>query len=285
MNLQQNTKEWENFRRMKIGASDAPSIMGVGFLTPYKLWRVKLGFEEVEKNWAMKKGKELEPIARDAFIKETEIFVTPKVVQHKELEWMIASLDGISFDEKTIVEIKCAGKDDHSKALSGMVPEKYYPQLQHQMYVVGLQSMYYYSFHNNEGCVVKVERDDKYIDRLLEKEVEFLNCMLDFSPPDMIDKDVAVSYKKRDDADWTDLVINYKDCIERKKQIEKEESYLKNLLIKSANGENCVGNGLKLEKIIRKGSVDYSSIPELNGVDIEKYRKKHTTYWKVGFLD
>ncbi len=37
--LIQNTPEWHAFRRKRIGASDAPVIMGISpWKTPYQLW-------------------------------------------------------------------------------------------------------------------------------------------------------------------------------------------------------------------------------------------------------
>lgn len=44
LNLLQNTQEWEKFRLQKIGASDAPIIMGVSpWKTPFQLWLEKTG--------------------------------------------------------------------------------------------------------------------------------------------------------------------------------------------------------------------------------------------------
>lgn len=44
LNLLQNTQEWEKFRLQKIGASDAPIIMGVSpWKTPFQLWLEKQG--------------------------------------------------------------------------------------------------------------------------------------------------------------------------------------------------------------------------------------------------
>ena len=45
IDLVQGSLEWREFRKRKIGASDAPSVMGVGFLTPLQLWRIKVGLE------------------------------------------------------------------------------------------------------------------------------------------------------------------------------------------------------------------------------------------------
>jgi len=275
--MKQNTQEWKNFRSLKIGSSDAPSIMGIGFNTPYQLWRIKMGFEDVKENFAMKRGKNLEPFARDEFIKKTGINVFPKVLQHKKYEWMIASLDGISLDEKHVVEIKCSGKEDHSLARKGKVPEKYYPQLQHQMAVVGIDSISYYSFHESDSAHVRVDRDDEYIKRLIEKEFEFLRCLKEFSPPKLSDKD----YVQQNDEEWGKLAEELKKCkqeLERNKKKEKE--LLENLVAKS-NGQNSVGFGIRLNKICRKGNINYAKIPELKDIDLEQYRGSSVEYWRV----
>lgn len=282
--MQQNTQQWHEFREMKIGASDAASIMGVGFHTPFKLWQIKMGFDEVVENFAMRRGKELEPVARAAFIKESGIEVFPEVVQHPEFEWMMASLDGISFDRKTIIEIKCVGRKNNDLAKMGKVPEKYFPQLQHQMAVTGANSVIYFSFYEGVGTSIKVDRDDEYIEKLIEAEKEFFKCMVDFSPPEKIEADKNKEIDYREDAEWIDLSLYYKECLERKNSVIKEEAYLKGLLIESANGKNCSGEFLKIEKIKRKGTIAYNKIPELQGKDLEMYRSEPTEYWKISIV-
>ena len=48
-----------------------------------------------------------------------------------------------------------------------------------------------------------------------------------------------------------------------------------------SGGKSCVGGGVKVSSVVRKGHVDYSSIPELAGVDLEKYRKSPTEFIKI----
>jgi len=277
MNLIQNTPEWLEFRQMKIGASDAPSIMGVGFHTPYKLWRIKIGFDEIVVNRAMQRGKEMEELARKQFSKETGIEIFPKVVQHNEFEWMIASLDGISFDGKTIVEIKCPGIEDHSIALQGNVPKKYYPQIQHQIAVTGVNSAIYYSFRDNAGVSIKVERDEKYLKELLKQEKEFYQCMIEFFPPQMTDKD----FVNQNSEIWQAVCRDVKDCKNKLEELEAREKALKDVLIKLSKGQNSTGYGVRLTKIIRKGIVNYKAIPELQKIDLKPYIGNSTEYWKM----
>jgi putative phage-type endonuclease len=191
VNLVQGSNEWLEFRRGKIGASDAPVILEQSpWATPYQLWLEKMELYCKPKNFAMQRGVALEPLARQAFMDYTGHSVKPAVVQNPQYEWMIASLDGVTPDKRYAVEIKCAGKTDHAYVeRKREPPKKYISQLQHQMYVVGLDMIYYYSFDGAQGICVEYYRDEDFIAQLLQKELEFWNNMLNFTPPEMIKRD------------------------------------------------------------------------------------------------
>jgi len=119
----------------------------------------------------MREGLRLEPIARELFAIQNGIEMFPRVVVN---DWAMASLDGMSECGKYIVEIKCPGEKDHLLALQGKIPEHYYPQLQHQLYVTGLQSIFYYSFDGTDGVTIVVKRDDAYIEKNGRRRKEIL---------------------------------------------------------------------------------------------------------------
>jgi putative phage-type endonuclease len=129
------------------------------------------GFEQ-HVNQYMQRGIDLEPIALKAFESETGLLMFPCVGEH-ENGWMAASFDGMTLEEDVILEIKCAGKKDHQLALDGIIPTKYVPQLQHQLYVCGLSVVFYYSFDGQTGKIIEVKRDDAYIEIMIEKEKQF----------------------------------------------------------------------------------------------------------------
>ena len=107
--LHQNTPEWHRWRMQGIGASDAPVIMGeTAFKTPRTLWSIKTGrMQEASAGPAARRGRELERFARRAYERHTGIQMEPLCLVHEEFEWMRASLDGLSFDGSTLLEIKC----------------------------------------------------------------------------------------------------------------------------------------------------------------------------------
>lgn len=278
--LCQQTPEWLELRKTKIGASDSPIIMQVSpWKTPYQLWLEKMGKHKSEdiKSPNMKRGIILEEKARERFMDMTGLFVLPSVEFHKENEFMMASLDGIDIEKENIVEIKCPNADDHFAAVGNMVPEKYFPQLQHQLEVCQLDMAYYFSFDGNDGVIVKVYRDDKYIKNMVQKEKEFWECMQNKIPPELIERD----YIKRNDSQWQEAASKWSSTHTLLKKLEIQEKEQRERLISLSMNKNSIGGGIKLSKIIRKGSVDYSEIPELIGVDLEKHRKKPTESWRI----
>lgn len=276
--LTQNSIEWLEFRKTKVGASDAPIIMEISpWKTPYQLWEEKLGIRETFTTGAMQRGTNMEEEARQAFEQETGIAMFPMVKIHPENDWMIASLDGIDIEEKHIVEIKCPGKEDHFTAVNNMVPDKYYPQLQHQLAVTYLEKAYYFSYTRSGTALVVVERDDKFISKMIKKEKEFYDCMMEFVPPKLIDRD----FIQRDDLEWQEISSLYLDVQNQLKFLEEQEKLMKDRLISLAGRSNARGSGIKLSKVVRKGAVDYQMVPELKGINLEKYRKPAIETWRI----
>ena len=280
--LTQNTDAWLELRKRKIGASDAPVIMNVSpWKTPYKLWTEKVGIDnENFVSRAMQEGLNKEQEARDEFIRQTNIPVVPKVCFHECHDWMMASLDGIDKEEKYIVEIKNAGLTDHTVAKNGKIPEKYFPQVQHQLEVTGLDMAYYFSYRNGEGVIVEVERDNKFISEMVSEEKKFFLCMQDFVAPKMTSKD----YVSVDDVEFTSAAAELRKILQEMTALTKREEELKKMLTdmcesKSLNNVAC--NGMHISKCVRKGNIDYASIPELKKIDLEIFRKTPISYWRV----
>lgn len=278
--LIQQSEKWLDMRKNKIGSSDAPIIMEASpWKTPYQLWTEKVSKSHSSKRTeAMQRGIDLEGKARQKFEEMTGMCMIPQVIIHKEHNWMMASLDGMDLEQNHIVEIKCPmNKNDHDIAISGKIPEKYYPQLQHQIEVCGIDMAYYFSFDGDDGIILEIYRDEKYIKTMLEKEKEFFFCMENFIAPQTNERD----YQSKTDDLTSYLGARLLDVKEKIKKLEKEESELMQDLILRCEAKNTLGRNFKLTKTYRKGSVDYSSIPCLKEIDLENYRKQSTEVWRV----
>lgn len=171
-------------RRNYIGASDAPIIMGESpWKSPAKLYREKVGLDIVESTYPMRRGIALEQEARHVFFLETQLSVYPMRVLHREIPWMMASMDGLSFDRTVAVEIKCPMGKDHIVASTEMIPDKYFAQLQHQLEVLDIDEMYYMSYHPDSHYILTIKRDKDYAAKLIHEESQFYDCLINFREP------------------------------------------------------------------------------------------------------
>ena len=181
--LQQGSLQWLEFRQQHVGASDASTIMGLNpWHTKMQLWQEKaLGWTK-EVNNAMRRGSQMEEQARLAYQLQSGCLVSPMVAEDTLYPFISASFDGISEDLTKLVEIKC-GKASHKLAEHGEIPKYYYAQVQQQLYVAGIECADYWSFDGTNGILLTVDRDNQFITTLLEKIIEFWDCVTKNTPP------------------------------------------------------------------------------------------------------
>ena len=283
---QQGSPAWLAHRKNHLGASDASGYMGLSpWTTPFQLWSEKVGLQSApEENYAMRRGTEMEPLARSAFEREYNVRVFPSVRYHETEKYLMASLDGLSLDEKTAVEIKCPGDKAHTMALNGKVPDYYMPQLQQQLAVLSLPMLLYYSFDGYSGVVIEVHRDEEFIDNLLKQAKEFWRRVKEFDPPPYMNRDYLI----KDSHIWVEIGNRLYDIEKRKRELKGEletlnleRDTLKEELISDSGSRSCRYDGITLSRSFPKGRIDYKSIPEIQDMDTEVYREKPKEKWTL----
>jgi len=282
--LHQNTPEWHRWRMQGIGASDAPVIMGeTAFQTPRTLWSIKTGrTREGSAGPAARRGRELERFARQAYERQTGIQVEPLCLVHEEFEWMRASLDGLSFDGSTLLEIKCPlSLRDRASAQEGHVPSHYHAQLQHQLEVSGAEQAHYWSFHGTDGILVEIRPDREYAKRLVEAEAAFWLLVKENRWPELANEELDLSA----DPKWRHAALRYREVRLRLENAAAQELELRATLRCMATARRTYGCGVEVVKSSRKGAVDYSAVPELRGVNLEPYRKPPVAVMKINFIE
>ncbi len=278
--LHQNTPEWHRWRRQGIGASDAPVIMGEApFKSPRTLWSIKTGrTQEDHAGPAARRGQHLEPFARRAYERQTGIHMEPLCLVHEEFDWMRASLDGISFDGTTVLEIKCPlSVRDRTSAREGRVPPHYYAQLQHELEVSRAERAHYWSFDRTAGTLIEVRPDRDYAKRLLEAEAAFWQLVTENRWPELVGEELDLSA----DPNWRRAALGYREARLRLELAAAEEAKLRAALQRMATARRTYGCGVEVLTSSRRGAVDYSAVPELRGVDLEPYRKPPVTVVKI----
>ena len=174
--LDQGTSAWLEWRHQGIGASDAPTIMGENpWKDPLELLQEKSSPpRESPQNEAMRRGTQLEPIARSSYISTVGIDVSPACIQSVEHAWWRASVDGLSADGNHVIEIKCGESAYRKTAEYGEPPDYYYGQLQHILGITGISTIDFWCYlPERPEILVSVPRNNSYIERLFQTEHEF----------------------------------------------------------------------------------------------------------------
>jgi putative phage-type endonuclease len=136
--LEQQTLEWLSWRADGFGASEAAAIMGEDRYGKTKSDVLAEKVHKVEKqrnNANTRFGQRQEPVVRASYAAQTGIECRPVCIVHDTIDWLRASLDGLSTDNKIAQEIKCVNLALHTEALNGVVPRCYWVQVQHQFLV------------------------------------------------------------------------------------------------------------------------------------------------------
>ena len=282
MELQQGTVEWGEWRKSKIGASEIASVLGCGYHTPLELWEIKKGLRETPCNAAMLKGREFEEQIRQWYEQETGEIMFPAVCEHPEHSWMIASYDGLSDCEKIGLEIKYNSHENHELALHGKLPDKFFWQCQQQIAVKGLDRVDYVSYNEAQDSYAKVEvyPDVEAIARIIEEGTKFALLLESNEAPEAS----AYDYEERSDALYVstcEALAQTQEALAGYRYLLQKEKDLKETL-QTLSGDRCTyGGGYKCTRSVRKGTVQYKTIPELKDLDLEKYRGQSTIVWRI----
>lgn len=268
--LVQGSPEWHAHRAGHRNASETPAVLGVSpWVTPYQLWLQRTGRAQPEVNRAMLHGTQLEPVAREAYEALTGHVMQPLVLVEGEYS---ASLDGITLDGGLILEIKCPAKGRDSdlwkQASEGKTPEHYRWQIEAQLMVSGASLAHLYVFDGSEGILLE-QRPQKTDWPMIQNGWErFMRHIARDLPPPMTDQDTRV----RTDDEWNAAAGAY---LALKAQAEAASAQLeeaKARIVGLASHTSEKGAGLQVTRYWKAGNVDYKRVPQLAGVDVEKYR-------------
>lgn len=189
-------EEWQEKRQgqLGLGGSDAGTIIGKNnFKDPYTLYLEKIGeAPESKVGEAAEWGHILEPVVANTwyerFGKKQDMTIEEfkYLLQSHTHDFMLANIDRLirRGDDFGLLECKTAseylnGEWENGEILEdgsgdGKVPEKYYAQFQHYLHVTGMQWGYFAALvGGNKFYSVYVERNDKYINWLIEQEAMF----------------------------------------------------------------------------------------------------------------
>ena len=244
--------DWLTYRRKGIGGSEAAAIMGMNaYCSPLTIYYDKIGMKpDVVDNEAMRVGRDLEAYVAKRFMEQTGLKVQNynAILQSNEHPYMLANIDRRIVGEHAGLECKTTNAFNKTDFEGGNVPPNYYWQCQHYMAVTGWDLWYLAvlvmgrSFH-----VIKIERNQDYIDVLIDKEEKlWKHNVCELVPPlpsgiDAEDDLIKCNISQKDGEIQLDNGINYtlealERLSERRKGYEKEEKSYKQKLVMLLDG-------------------------------------------------
>ena len=186
--IKQGSQEWLALRAGKVTASKAADVMSAITTAGYRNYLADLVVERLTgnktesfTNAAMQWGVDQEPIARAEYEVKTGNFVDQiAFVDHPTIANFGCSPDGLVGDDG-LIEIKCPNTATHiDYVMQDKVPTKYIPQIQCQLAVTGRKWCDFVSFDPRlpdglQILIVRLDRDDEYIEKLEARVVKFLD--------------------------------------------------------------------------------------------------------------
>ena len=186
--IEQGSQEWLALRAGKVTASKVSDVMSAITTAGYRNYLADLVVERLTgnktesfTNAAMQWGVDQEPLARAEYEVKTGSFVDQiAFVEHPTIVNLGCSPDGLVGDDG-LIEIKCPNTATHiDYVMQDKVPTKYIPQIQCQLAVTGRKWCDFVSFDPRlpdglQILIVRLERDDEYIEKLEARVVKFLD--------------------------------------------------------------------------------------------------------------
>ena len=236
---------------------------------------------EFKGNIATDWGRLHEPLAKMDFLRTTGVLIEDcGFFIHPEHDWLGATPDGL-IQEDGIAEIKCPfgiRNDPQPKFKTAQEQPHYYAQMQVEMTCTGRVWAAFYQWTPHGDIAEEVLVDEGWWKENLPKLKAFHDQFLIEldNPAHLVPlrKEVESESAEYLIAEYDKLTAQIEDATARKKEILQE-------LVEIAGGENADYGGRKLTRVDRVGSVNYSKIPELKGLDLNQYRGDGTSYWRL----
>lgn len=291
---EQNSKEWHELRKTRLGASDACIVLKTSlFMSPFQLWKQKRSDEipnDDDQNFIQMKGHKYERKMRElmGFLYSTDF--EGLTVLSEEYPHLMASLDGYSEEIGCIWENKYVGQDDFEKVNNGEMLAKYVPQVQQQLMLTGAPFCVFSVIADDpesdnkdfpfKYAYIEIQPDHEFMQTaLIPKMREFWDMVQSGDKPDFTDIDVV---DLSDNEEMTELIAKYsankdslesaatkesemkakhkkeiKDISKNVKDLTKEEDKLKSAIFKLNKYKRAICNGVKLTLSKPRETKDY----------------------------
>lgn len=178
--LEMTRQEWLWNRKKGLGGSDASAILGFNpWKSAFELYIDKTSdhVEEID-NEAIHWGNVLEDVVAQEFTRRTgkKVRRRNQTFKHPEHPFMIANIDRDVVGEDALLECKTTNAFNSDAWEGEQIPPAYMCQVQHYMAVLDYEKAYIAVLIGGQKFVWKeIERDDEFIELMIEQEKQFWN--------------------------------------------------------------------------------------------------------------
>lgn len=179
------TQEQKKQREGLLTASRIGVLMKGDPKAVYQLWMEMTGVAEepdLSQVWPVQLGSHTEQLNLEWYALKTGHAVSRQgeVVRSNRVEWAAATLDGYDDIDKAVVECKHVGVQFNTDDIVA----RYYAQVQWQMMCAECPKGYLsVIFGSYEPRIIEIERNDAYIDTMVERGERFMYFVNNFIPP------------------------------------------------------------------------------------------------------
>lgn len=184
---EQGTDKWLEWRKQGITATEAATIMYPSkWGSPLSIYTDKLGLtqrDQSDDDGYMEWGHRIEDLLVQKFMDQHKNFTKCTQGRLYQRDWTKCSLDAQCFNElgqPVIIECKTGQHEDKWDP----IPERYYAQVQWQMYVTGIRKAYFsVLIQGHIWFEREVDYCPKYVSNMLERCHKVWECIQNKQPP------------------------------------------------------------------------------------------------------
>lgn len=284
--IQQRSKEWFAARKGRVTGSIAGAVLGLNpWMSPDDVMR-KMVREyhgespEFTGNVATAYGQFHEKGAIDElYLEHSAEFQECGFYTFEN--WLGASPDGIN--DEAVLEVKCPYGQREKNPPEFKTAEQqmhYYAQMQIEMFCAERYQCTFYQWAPFGAQIEYVFRDQEWLDENMPKLKAFWVEYLKEREMPYAERHL---HDKRKMLEAPKLIAEYDELTEAIEHATARRKEVLDLLVKEAGERDAEICGRKLTQVKRKGSVSYKKIidEKLPGFDVEPYRGKETSFWKL----
>lgn len=288
--MEQRSEEWFEARRKRITASAVGGILG---LSPHmtrddvmrNMVREALGAErEFQGNVATQWGHHNEDGALIDFRFKSGLDVQKAGFCFYE-DWAGCSPDGLVGDDAGL-EIKCpyALRTSHCPVPFKTLAEQphYEAQVQFSMFVTGRPTWYFFQWSPNETVLETATASQEWVDQNIPILRQFYSEFL-WELESNFERHLAPKRPVIDTEEAKQMIAEWDEISDQLEALTKRKKDLLDKIVALCGDANAEIAGRKITKVEREGAVAYAKVVKdhCKGVDLEAYRGKATSYWKV----